>query len=484
MKALPSGIGGPLAKKNGNGNGQKKGGPITPLEITETPLGNALGPGQPPFQESDSGRDQVINKQWKKEAKGKDQLQVMLNGNGGGPSGGPGPDGNGTTGNGNGKGNGKAKATKAGVNWGRIGHIAKETAMYGSGAAYGRYRYREWKEEGALSEGRAQQMAKDTLGDSIQEDSSQANYYDILGISSDATTRGVQNAYRAKSKDLHPDVNPSPEAAEAFRILNEAYETLKDNAKREAYDKAQAAKRVGKGWEDLPGSYQKKFRGQARKQIRNEAQVYSEARRLGIPIESPVMKQWDQMTEDEKRSARQGLGMKEGEDPAASTRSRMAFPVGKGKKSVAQLASEIETYKKGMATTKAEKGLAEKAASEASPDKRKKALKLAGKAYGQLGKAGQTPLGRRVRQSGGSHSTDMVAGLMTTGGDSLRTLQATGSQSGAANLRAAVGTSSRLKATNSQGRLTKAGGPATRRRPAYAGKLPVTSSGRRQIRGL
>ena len=80
--------------------------------------------------------NKVINDNWRKESNGQNNLQLMLNGKGGGPSNGPGAGGTGSRGNVN----SKAKATKAVVNWGRIGHIAKEAAMYGTGADYGRMR--------------------------------------------------------------------------------------------------------------------------------------------------------------------------------------------------------------------------------------------------------------------------------------------------------------------------------------------------------
>ena len=63
------------------------------------------------------------------------------------------------------------------------------------------------------------------------------NYYEILDISQDATADEVTSAYRSRSKDVHPDVNQSPDAEAAMKNLNAAYETLSDSSKRARYDR-------------------------------------------------------------------------------------------------------------------------------------------------------------------------------------------------------------------------------------------------------
>ena len=60
------------------------------------------------------------------------------------------------------------------------------------------------------------------------------NYYDILGISRDATLKDIKTAYRTLSKKYHPDVNP--EGEESFKRIVEAYETLSDANARKLYD--------------------------------------------------------------------------------------------------------------------------------------------------------------------------------------------------------------------------------------------------------
>jgi curved DNA-binding protein CbpA len=59
-------------------------------------------------------------------------------------------------------------------------------------------------------------------------------FYDILGVSPKATTDDIRRAFRQSAKRLHPDTIDGTEAQ--MRALNEAYETLRDPDRREAYD--------------------------------------------------------------------------------------------------------------------------------------------------------------------------------------------------------------------------------------------------------
>ena len=63
-----------------------------------------------------------------------------------------------------------------------------------------------------------------------------SNYYDILGVSKDASEQEIKKAYRTLSLEFHPDRNPSAEATEKFQQIGEAYETLSDPQKKEEYD--------------------------------------------------------------------------------------------------------------------------------------------------------------------------------------------------------------------------------------------------------
>lgn len=61
-------------------------------------------------------------------------------------------------------------------------------------------------------------------------------YYEILGVSKEASARDIKKAYRKLSLEFHPDKNPSQEAQEKFKEINTAYEVLSDDEKRRMYD--------------------------------------------------------------------------------------------------------------------------------------------------------------------------------------------------------------------------------------------------------
>jgi DnaJ-class molecular chaperone len=64
------------------------------------------------------------------------------------------------------------------------------------------------------------------------------DYYNLLGVSRNATERDIKQAYRKLARQHHPDVNPGDKSAEErFKQVNEAYEVLSDKAKRQKYDK-------------------------------------------------------------------------------------------------------------------------------------------------------------------------------------------------------------------------------------------------------
>ncbi|WP_149093733.1 J domain-containing protein [Paenibacillus terrae] len=85
------------------------------------------------------------------------------------------------------------------------------------------------------------------------------NYYELLGVSRDASETEIKQAYRKLAKKYHPDTNQgSEEATRKFKLIHEAYNTLRDEALRQAYDAELIRKAEGAG-----GPQQERGRGSA-----------------------------------------------------------------------------------------------------------------------------------------------------------------------------------------------------------------------------
>ncbi|MDR3477391.1 MAG: DnaJ C-terminal domain-containing protein [Gammaproteobacteria bacterium] len=79
------------------------------------------------------------------------------------------------------------------------------------------------------------------------------DYYKIMGLSRNATASDIKTAYRKLARKYHPDVSKEANAEAKFKEVGEAYEVLKDEQKRAAYDQLGANWQAGQDFRAPPG---------------------------------------------------------------------------------------------------------------------------------------------------------------------------------------------------------------------------------------
>jgi hypothetical protein len=80
-----------------------------------------------------------------------------------------------------------------------------------------------------------------------------ADYYDVLGLNANADINEVKRAFRHKAKEVHPDLNVSPDAENQFIRIHQAYETVLNHLE---------GKQTVNRYEDILYEFRKEFRRQ------------------------------------------------------------------------------------------------------------------------------------------------------------------------------------------------------------------------------
>ena len=78
------------------------------------------------------------------------------------------------------------------------------------------------------------------------------DYYEVMGVTRDASQEVIKRAYRRLARKYHPDVSKEPDAEAKFKQLQEAYEVLKDPEKRAAYNQLGENWRAGQDFRPPP----------------------------------------------------------------------------------------------------------------------------------------------------------------------------------------------------------------------------------------
>jgi curved DNA-binding protein len=79
------------------------------------------------------------------------------------------------------------------------------------------------------------------------------DYYQVLGVERTASAAAIKKAFRRLARKHHPDINPAPDGAARMQALNEAYEVLRDDERRAAYDQVGQGPPQGQPFRPPPG---------------------------------------------------------------------------------------------------------------------------------------------------------------------------------------------------------------------------------------
>lgn len=111
-----------------------------------------------------------------------------------------------------------------------------------------------------------------------------SDWYDILGISDDATEKEIARAFRKQSLKYHPDKNPSKEAEEKFHILSKALEVLTTPKLKEDFDRARRAEVEHKKRREKLDSQRRKLQQdlERREQLAESGKINEAKRKLEI----------------------------------------------------------------------------------------------------------------------------------------------------------------------------------------------------------
>lgn len=91
--------------------------------------------------------------------------------------------------------------------------------------------------------------------DNVEQVMAAKDYYQLLGVSRDATDREIKKAFRALAVKYHPDKNKAKDAEDRFREIAKAYKVLSDKEKRKRYDRFGDEESSSSGFESGSGQH-------------------------------------------------------------------------------------------------------------------------------------------------------------------------------------------------------------------------------------